>query len=220
MLERLRLYNTAVKQFVKALKLSQDEEKDMISINLARVLIQIGKHEEAIELCRQVKRGSFNSQCHLALSLFKAKQYEESYNTYEAALHWLADTETHKANILCAMAAIAYIFQGADAVKTLLFQCIDIKPPTIAGFLAIVALGILHDDSNMTSLVLEELKPYTDDHEYGHHVVTLFAYYQIIQGNLTEAIRIFSKAIFRHPSKYVILFIKYSSLSFKTNFYL
>ncbi|GAB1861709.1 Tetratricopeptide repeat protein 37 [Camponotus japonicus] len=215
LLERLRLYNTAVKQFVKALKLSQDEEKDMISINLARVLIQIGKHEEAIELCRQVKRGSFNSQCHLALSLFKAKQYEESYNTYEAALHWLADTETHKANILCAMAAIAYIFQGADAVKTLLFQCIDIKPPTIAGFLAIVALGILHDDSNMTSLVLEELKPYTDDHEYGHHVVTLFAYYQIIQGNLTEAIRIFSKAIFRHPNdiRYWVRLVRVSLLN-------
>lgn len=71
LLERLKLYNTAVKQFIKALKLSQDEEGDMISINLARVLIQIGKHEQAIELCRQVKRGSFNSQCHLALSLFK-----------------------------------------------------------------------------------------------------------------------------------------------------
>lgn len=70
MLERLKLYNTAVKQFVKALELSQDEERDMISLNLARVLIQIGKHEEAIELCRQVKC-SFNSQCHLALSLFK-----------------------------------------------------------------------------------------------------------------------------------------------------
>ncbi|XP_072746078.1 superkiller complex protein 3 isoform X2 [Anoplolepis gracilipes] len=200
LLERLKLYNTAVKQFVKASKLSQDEEKDMISINLARVLIQIGKPEEAIELCRQVKHGSFNSQCHLALSLFKAKQYEDSYNTYEAALHWLADTGTHKANVLCAMAAIAYIFQGADAVKTLLFQCIQIKPPTIAGFLATAALGILHDDFNLTSLVLKELKPYTDHHEYGHHVITLSAYYHVVQGNLTEAIRIFSKAIFRHPN--------------------
>lgn len=146
---------------------------------------------------------------------YAAKQYEESYNVYEGALHWMADTETHKANVLCAMAAIAYIFQGADAVKTLLFQCIQIKPPTIAGFLATAALGILHDDFNLTSLVLKELKPYTDHHEYGHHVITLSAYYHVIQGNLTEAIRIFSKAIFRHPSKCTISFMKYLSLSFK-----
>lgn len=213
-LERLKLYNTAVKQFVKALELSQDEERDMISLNLARVLIQIGKHEEAIELCRQVKC-SFNSQCHLALSLFKAKQYEESYNTYEAALHWLADTGTDKANVLCAMAAIAYIFQGADAVKTLLFQCIQIKPPTIAGFLATAALGILHDDFNLTSLVLEELKPYTNHPEYGHHVITLSAYYHVIQGNLTEAVRIFAKAIFRHPNdiRYWIRLVRVSLLN-------
>lgn len=130
-----------------------------------------------------------------------AKQYEESYNTYEAALQWLADSEAQKANVLCAMAAIAYIFQGADAVKTLLFQCIQIKPPTIVGFLATVALGILHDDSNLTSLVLKELKPYENHHEYGHHVVTLSAYHHVTQGNLTEAIRIFSKAIMRRPGK-------------------
>lgn len=130
-----------------------------------------------------------------------AKQYEESYNTYEAALQWLADTETRKANVLCAMAAIAYIFQGADAVKTLLFQCIQIEPPTIAGFLATAALGILHDDFNLTSLVLKELKPYEDHQEYGHHVVTLSAYHHVIQGDLIEAIRILSKAIFKHPGK-------------------
>lgn len=133
--------------------------------------------------------------------MYLAKQYEESYNTYEAALHWLADTGVDKANILCAMAAIAYMFQGADAVKTLLFQCIQIEPPAVTGFLATAALGILHDDDNLTSLVLKELKPYENHHEYGYHVVTLSAYRQVIQGNLTQAIRILTKAIFRYPSK-------------------
>ncbi|XP_077270060.1 superkiller complex protein 3 isoform X1 [Temnothorax americanus] len=200
LLERLKLYNTAAKQFAMALKLSEDEERDMISINLARILIQIGKYEEAVGLCKQVKCANFNSQCHLALSLFKAKQYEESYDTYEAALHWLADTSADKANILCAMATIAYMFQGADAVKTLLFQCIQIKPPIVAGFLATAALGILHDDVNLTSLVLNELKSYENHHEYGYHVVILSAYHQVIQGNLTQATRILTKAIFRHPN--------------------
>ncbi|XP_011878141.1 PREDICTED: tetratricopeptide repeat protein 37 [Vollenhovia emeryi] len=200
LLERLKLYNTAAKQFATALKLSEDEERNMISVNLARILIQIGRYEEAVALCRQVKCANFNSQCHLALSLFKAKQYEESYSTYEAALHWLADTSADKGNILCAMAAIAYMFQGADAVKTLLFQCIQIEPPTVTGFLATAALGILHDDVNLTSLVLNELKSYENHHEYGYHVVTLSAYYQAIQGNLAQAARILVKAIFRHPN--------------------
>ncbi|KAL0112836.1 hypothetical protein PUN28_012243 [Cardiocondyla obscurior] len=200
LLERLKLYNTATNQFSTALKLSEDEERDKISINLARILIQTGKYEEAVALCKQVKCANFNSQCHLALSLFKAKQYEESYNTYEAALHWLADTSADKANILCAMAAIAYMFQGANAVKTLLFQCIQIEPPIVTGFLATAALGILHNDDNLTSLVLNELKSYENHHEYGYHVITLSAYNQVIHGNFTEAIRILTKAIFRHPS--------------------
>lgn len=65
------MYKTAANQFATALKLSEDEERDMISINLARILIQIGKYEEAVALCKQVRCANFNSQCHLALSLFK-----------------------------------------------------------------------------------------------------------------------------------------------------
>lgn len=230
------MYSLAIEQFTAALKLSEDEQHDMVSINLARVLIQVGKHDEAVKLCKLVKLSSFQSQCHLALALFKgiknsiacflniificaykiitqiirqmyfqhscaAKTYEESYNTYESTLHWLANSETDKANILCAMAAIAYRFQGVDAVKTLLFQCIQIQPPTIAGFLATAALGILHNDHNLTSLVLKELKPYENHHEYGHHTVTLSAYHHIIQGDTTEAVRVLTKAIHRHPGK-------------------
>lgn len=78
LLERLKLYNTAAKQFTMALKLSEDEERDMISINLARILIQIGKYEEAVALCKQVKCANFNSQCHLALSLFKGTEILET----------------------------------------------------------------------------------------------------------------------------------------------
>jgi len=79
LLERLRLYNTAAKQFSTALKLSEDEERDMISINLARILIQIGTHEKAVTLCKQVKCANFNSQCHLALSLFKGMEILSFY---------------------------------------------------------------------------------------------------------------------------------------------
>jgi len=80
LLERQKLYKTAIKQFAAALELSKDKKRDMISINLARILIQVEKYEEAVKLCRQVKSASFNFQCHLALALFKgAKVLEITY---------------------------------------------------------------------------------------------------------------------------------------------
>lgn len=200
LLERQKLYFSAADQFTKALRESDEEHKDSISINLARILINLNKFEEALQLCRTLKTSTFNSQCHLALCLFKAKKYEESYASYETALHWLADKESDKANTLCAMAAIAHIFQKVDDVKTLLFQCIQIQPPMVAGFLAAASLGILHGDLNLTALVLQELKPYQSHSEYRHHIAALSAYSCLVQDNVTDAIRILSKIIYKHPN--------------------
>ncbi|KAG7189428.1 hypothetical protein KM043_017131 [Ampulex compressa] len=199
LLERQKLYKSAAEQFAAGLDICSANERTLLSINLSRVLIQLKKYDEAIALCRAIKKITFNSQCHLALALFKAEKYEESYATYETALQWLANTEAEKANTLCAMAAMAYMFQEIHDVKTLLFQCIQIKPPTIVGFLAVASLGILHGDLNLTKLVLNELKSFEDHPEYGHHVVSLSAYSHLIQNNITNAVRILSKGIYKHP---------------------
>ncbi|XP_014485629.1 PREDICTED: tetratricopeptide repeat protein 37 [Dinoponera quadriceps] len=202
LLERQKLHKSAADRFAAALKLVEalDEKLDMINVNLARVLIQLGQHDEAVRLCGQVKRDSFNSQCQLALSLFKAEQYEKSYESYETALHWLADTDMDTAYVLCAMGAIAYICNKPDAVKTLLFQCLQTSQPVMTAYLALAALGILHDDFDLTSLVLKELKLYEDHSEYGHHAVTLAAYYHVSQRNITEAIRVLAKGIHKYPN--------------------
>lgn len=71
LLERQKLYNSAADRFTAALELSTNEKLDMIYVNLARVLIQLGQYDKAVWLCGEIKRDSFNSQCHLALSLFK-----------------------------------------------------------------------------------------------------------------------------------------------------
>jgi superkiller protein 3 len=55
-------------------------------------------------------------------ALFSAKKYEDSYAAYEAALAWLAPTDGQKSHILVAMAAVAYMCQGLEDSKTLLFQ--------------------------------------------------------------------------------------------------
>ncbi|XP_046745121.1 tetratricopeptide repeat protein 37 isoform X2 [Diprion similis] len=200
LLERQKLYNPAVKAFTLALKLAtKDNEKDSLRVNLSRSLVQLNKFDEAVQLCQSVKNADFNSHCQLALSLFRAERYEESYGAYEAALHWLAGDGSDKAHVLCAMAAMAYMFQGVDDAKTLLFQCIRIQPPTVSGLLAAAALGLLHQDINLVALVLKELKPYQDHPEHRNHITLLSAYSHVVQDDSKTAIRVLSKAAHRHP---------------------
>ncbi|XP_057320439.1 SKI3 subunit of superkiller complex protein [Microplitis mediator] len=200
LLERQKLFKLAAHEYSVALKLGKDDsQEDHIRVNLARVLVQMGQFNEAIDICQHIKTASFSSHCQLALALFKAARYEESYAAYEAALNWLADDGSDKAHVLCAMASMAYMFQEVDDAKTLLFQCIEIQPPTVSGLLAAAALGLLHDDLNLTSLVLKELEIYKDDPKYRHHVARLSAYSCLMHEDITGAIRIISKSIHRRP---------------------
>lgn len=105
--------------------------------------------------------------------------------------------------MLCAMAAIAYTFQEVHDAKTLLFQCIQTQPPVIIALLAAAALGILHGDLNLTTLVLSELNPYENHLEYGPHILSLSAYFCLIENNTKSAVATLSKAIFKHPGKLI-----------------
>ncbi|XP_015109958.1 tetratricopeptide repeat protein 37 isoform X2 [Diachasma alloeum] len=204
LLERQKLLRPAAEQFSAALRLSEEalspeNHQDMVRVNYARVLVQLGEYEKAVKICQGTKTPSFRSHCQLALALFKAARYEESYEAYGAALQWLADAGSDEAHVLCAMAAMAYMFQGVDQVKTLLYQCIQIQPPIVAGLLASAALGLLHEDYNLSALVLNELQAYKDDPEYRHHVAILTAYSCLTNGDVGGAVRVISKAVHRHP---------------------
>ena len=132
---------------------------------------------------------------------FIAERYKESYSSYDVVLEWFADSEFQKAHVLCAMAAIASMFQGVDDVKTLLFQCIEIQPPAVAGLLAAAALGLLHNDKNLTALVLKELEAYEDLEDYRHHIALLSAYLCLTQNDIADAIRVVSKFVHKYPGK-------------------
>lgn len=61
----------------------------------------------------------------LLLSVFlllPAGKFEEAYNAYTAALHWLAPDDTQKSHILVALASLQYKFQNCEEAKKLLFQ--------------------------------------------------------------------------------------------------
>lgn len=200
LLERKKLYRSAIDQFSASLEcVSNDSERDAVLVNLSRIMIQLGNYIDSIEVNQKIKTPDFKSHCLLALALFKAERYEESYSSYEVVLQWFAKSGSDKANILCAMAAMASMFQGIDDVKTLLFQCIEIQPPIISGLLAAAALGLLHNDLNLTALVLNELKVYEDHEDYRHHIALLSAYFCLIQNDIVDAIRVVSKFVHKHP---------------------
>ena len=120
--------------------------------------------------------------------------------TYESTLEWLVDTDLQKGHILCAM---AYMFESIDAVEILLFQCIDFKPHIISGLLAAAALGILHDDHNLTCLILKELEKCKDDEEYRHHIALLFACSSLKVNGQEAAMRSLAKFIHRNPGNFL-----------------
>lgn len=49
-------------------------------------------------------------------------QFEEAYNGYTAALHWLAPDDGHKSHVLVALAALQYKFTNTEEAKELLIQ--------------------------------------------------------------------------------------------------
>lgn len=71
LLQRQKLYKSAAEQFAVAVCNSINNKKDLVCVNLAHVLIKLKKYNEAIKLCQTVQNINYNSQCHLALALFK-----------------------------------------------------------------------------------------------------------------------------------------------------
>lgn len=54
--------------------------------------------------------------------LFSAKDYKVTYAIYESALETLAQTDEERIEILTAMAALVYEFQGEEDAKMILMQ--------------------------------------------------------------------------------------------------
>ena len=84
--------------------------------------MKIERHEDAIQSFSKIQQPSFSSIIGLALAQFKAKKFQESYGSYQKAVEWMASSDQEKAQVLVAMSAMVYAFQGAEGAKVLLFQ--------------------------------------------------------------------------------------------------
>lgn len=195
--ERMGLKLGSLEAFKNALSLSNGQNRDLARVNYGRSLTRLDNYFQAIEEFSKVKTATFNSASGLALALFKgatnfrsviiiliiilAKQYKESYETYESTLHWLSEEPQYQSDLLVALASMAYMFEGLEAAKILLFQSIQLEKPSPWSFYATLALGLLHSDFNLAELVLTELQRYKHDKSCAQHFALLSGFYYFLQ---------------------------------------
>ncbi|KAG5897490.1 hypothetical protein JTB14_031114 [Gonioctena quinquepunctata] len=196
--ERMGLRDGTLEAFKNAYRLSP-EHRDLARVNYGRALAKSGNYPSAVKIFEEVQDATFGSGSGLALALFQSKQYKESYDTYEQSLHWLTEEQSHQSELLVALASMAYLFQGADTAKTLLFQSIQLKPPSPWSLYATLALGLLHNDMKLAELILRELEQLKDDTECLPHYAMLLASMLSLLKNDKLAVKQISKLVHRHP---------------------
>lgn len=206
--ERSGLLKAALKSYEKALQYAEDDKKNIVLLNIGRLLLRLEKYEESIKVYKAITEASLNSTCGLALALFKKGLYEESYSVYDTALHWLSNDDDEKADLLVAMAGIMYMFKGPDDAKTILFHSIQIsqKKPTAYSLFGICSIGLMHSEQSLTKLALSELQKYEKDSRYGYDIGFLKSYPLICEGNVDQAINLLSDSLHDHPYNALLWF--------------
>ncbi|XP_075969671.1 tetratricopeptide repeat protein 37 [Anticarsia gemmatalis] len=204
--ERFGLLRSAQQSYEKAFKYADDDKKNIVLLNIGRILVRMERYEEAIKIYKAITEASFNSTSGLALALYKKGLYEESYAVYDTALQWLSNDDSEKADLLVGMAGIVYMFKGADDAKTLLFHSIQIaqKNPTPHSLFAICSLGLIHSDQSLSKLALGELRKYDKENKYGFDIGFLKSYLSVCEDNMDQAIKLLSDSLHDHPSNALI----------------
>lgn len=91
----------------------------------------------------------------------------------------MATTDQEKAQVLVAMSAMVYAFQGAEGAKVLLFQCIGLPNPPMEGLFSTCALSLLHNDKQLCDLTIRELQKHESNPSFGHHVNFLIVQFYV-----------------------------------------
>ncbi|ETN60838.1 tetratricopeptide repeat protein 37 [Anopheles darlingi] len=206
---RLGLWRTATDAYYRALATvslgslpADNTARDEILCDLGYCLMKQQRYPEAVK-CYEDMRGdsSFTGSIGRAQAFFRATQYQQSYEEYEKALNYHAKTDLEKAYVLIAMSAMVYAFQGEADAKTILFQCITLPDPPIEALFSACALGLLHNDSMLTELVIKELRKYEDNATHGHNVVYLVSQFYWQNNLKNKCLAYLVSQVHRHPNR-------------------
>ncbi|XP_033116341.1 tetratricopeptide repeat protein 37-like isoform X2 [Anneissia japonica] len=201
LMERQGLHQQSMKAFKRSIDLlSDNDSSDLLNkarANYARSLCMNKQYNESLLEYRMIlPLIVFEDVCGLALALYKAGRYDESYQAYEQALQ-LTDNVEDKGHVLCAMGMVT---QSPEQAKTVLFQCSQLSPPSVDGLLALCALAITHKDVELASAALTELLKFANDPKMVEDVCFMAACVSALQGQGKLAYQQISKAVHRHPS--------------------
>ncbi|XP_013109877.2 tetratricopeptide repeat protein 37 [Stomoxys calcitrans] len=187
--DRHRLYRLATKAYAKAAERSSGAERDLMYTNLGYSHLRLNEPNEAIIAFNKIAHASFKPMIGLALAYYKAGQHQESYSVYKSVLKTVAGIEDDKASrILVAMASMVYAFQGEADTKTILYQCILLKDSPIQALFSACALGILHQDNQLSETILTELKKRENSEEHVADIAFLTAQYYLVNKQPRKAL--------------------------------
>ncbi|XP_039276622.1 tetratricopeptide repeat protein 37 isoform X2 [Nilaparvata lugens] len=228
--ERLGWLNSAIKSFTKALSLLEQEKENYslnkkkveeeeelqklltnqrISIvrkNLARVMIKVDRNEEAISLIHKIEDSDFQTDCNLALALFKRDQLDECIRQYEriTTKYSLSNGKYDKlADVMIAKAAAFYKKDDADSTLKNLKQCRMLQENSniqcANGMFAEFAFHMLGADLESAKEVLELVKPLGSNPEYITDISTFDAYISFIEEDYDNMIWTLAKSVHSRP---------------------
>lgn len=195
-------WKNAIKAFNEALaKTEQKEDRDRLLCNVAYCYLKNNEALEAVNAFSSVSDATYHSSMGLALAHFKAKQYENSYETYQSTLEYLAHSDLEKSMVLIAIASMVYAFQGENDAKSVLFQCIGLPEPPVEALLSACSLGLLHDDLPLAQLVLKELFKYEDNPKWCEHVAFLRSQQYVRTNEPKRALLYLQSLIHKYPNR-------------------
>lgn len=194
-------WKNAIKAFNGALdKTESKEDRDRLLCNVAYCYLKNDEPLEAVRAFSSVSDATYHSSMGLALAHFKAKQYENSYETYQNTLEYLAQSDLEKSLALIAIASMVYVFQGENDAKSVLFQCIGLPEPPVEALLSACSLGLLHNDLPLAQLVLKELNKYEKNPKWCHHLAFLRVQLYVKTNDPKQALLYLQSMIYKYPN--------------------
>ncbi|KAH8277940.1 hypothetical protein KR018_010596 [Drosophila ironensis] len=188
---RKNLYRQAVEAFSRACILCEPgTDRDKLYTNLGYLYLKLNEPDKAVNALNSVTHATFKPIIGLALAYFRSGQLQESYSIYNSILRSVEGQDDDKAStILVAMASMIYAFQGEADTKTLLYQCVLLKKVPIQALYSSFALGILHEDDELSQMMMAELREYAFKEEFCEDVSFLTAHYILKNTGTRDALR-------------------------------
>ncbi|XP_047139337.1 tetratricopeptide repeat protein 37 isoform X2 [Hydra vulgaris] len=177
----------------------QSEQLRNVLLNQARVLCNLLKFEDAIEIYKICSLNSSLELCQLAYAYYATSKWKESVETYEKAL-LLSTNSYEKACIHTALGQVFYLLKDVETAKSQFLKSIQVDNSCEFGVMALASLGLLLGDATLATVSISELSKHKQDSEkFEIKKTLLMSTFYIFQGQLIPAQRQISRAIIRYP---------------------